>query len=526
MPATTNSDKFLNTVPRWSGQVGAAGVSSTTATVIPLQSTTGLVNGRAYFFTFNRLTGTTKNPVSSTEGLVGVVNTSTNEITTTLANRGLEGAAAAWAAGTLVEILHSAGYMNRFIEGLEVSLNQDGTLKSTALDGTKVYAADAGSTDDYAITLAPAPSAYATGQTFRFKANTANTGAASLNVNSLGAKTIKKNYNSDLATGDILANQLVEVIYDGTNFQMLSPVAAGTGIMTTDKYASRGFLLNGKIVPSVASNNLTVAIKGMDGNDPSASNPVYCRIGDTVRTITSALSVTKNAGTNWFNAGSAGLATKEIDYFVYLGYNATDGVVIGFARIPYPNEYDDFSATSTNEKYCAISTVTNAAAGDDYENVGRFAATLSAGAGYTWSVPTFTNKNLIQRPIYETRRLSYTVNPTGYSTPATISGIYKIMMTDCFVNYSFGGGTVGVSNATTLTYPLPISALPRLGEYISVCGRNYNNSSEGTGGQANIAYSGSAVGSVTLFNGVAGATWTASNGKFWEGQMIYPINNT
>lgn len=228
MPATTNSDKFLNAVPRWSGQVGAAGVSSTTATVIPLQSTTGLVNGRAYFFTFNRLTGTTKNPVSSTEGLVGVVNTSTNEITTTLANRGLEGAAAAWAAGTLVEILHSAGYMNRFIEGLEVSLNQDGTLKSTALDGTKVYAADAGSTDDYAITLAPAPTAYAAGQTFRFKANTANTGATTLNVNGLGAKTIKKNYNSDLATGDILANQLVEVIYDGTNFQMLSPVAGNT----------------------------------------------------------------------------------------------------------------------------------------------------------------------------------------------------------------------------------------------------------------------------------------------------------
>ena len=408
MPATTNSDKFLNTVPRWSGQVGAAGVSSTTATVIPLQSTTGLVNGRAYFFTFNRLTGTTKNPVSSTEGLVGVVNTSTNEITTTLANRGLEGAAAAWAAGTLVEILHSAGYMNRFIEGLEVSLNQDGTLKSTALDGTKVYAADAGSTDDYAITLAPAPSAYATGQTFRFKANTANTGASTLNVNGLGAKTIKKNYNSDLATGDILANQLVEVIYDGTNFQMLSPVAtAESGIMSTTKYAPQGFLINGKIVPSVASNNLTVAIKGMDGNDPSASNPVYVRIGDTVRTLTAALSVTKNAGTNWFNAGATELATKEIDYFVYLGYNTTDAVVIGFGRIPSANEYGDFSTTSTNEKYCAISTTTNAVSGDDYELVGRFAATLSAGAGYTWSVPTFTNKNLIQKPIYETRWLNY-----------------------------------------------------------------------------------------------------------------------
>jgi hypothetical protein len=138
-------------------------------------------------------------------------------------------------------------------------------------------------------------------------------------------------------------------------------------------------MLNGKIVPSVASNNLTVALKGLDGNDPSATNPIYVRIGDTVHSITSALSVTKNAGTNWFNAGSAELATKEIDYFVYLGYNATDGVVIGFSRIPYVTDYSQFSATSNNEKYCAISTITNAASGDDYTVVGRFAATLSAG---------------------------------------------------------------------------------------------------------------------------------------------------
>ncbi len=190
-------------------------------------------------------------------------------------------------------------------------------------------------------------------------------------------------------------------------------VDASAPIITITKYAPQGFLLNGQIVPSVASNHLTVAIKGMDGNNPSASNPVYVRIGNTVRTITSALSVTKNAGTNWCNAGSAELATKEIDYFVYLGYNATDGVVIGFSRIPYAGEYSEFSATTTDEKYCAISTITNAAAGDDYEVVGRFAATLSAGAGYTWSVPTFTNINLIQRPIYETRILYGTSVATG-----------------------------------------------------------------------------------------------------------------
>lgn len=95
-------------------------------------------------------------------------------------------------------------------------------------DGSANYAADAGASDTYAITLAPAPTAYVTGMPVSFKANTANTGAATLNVNSIGAITIKKQYNQDLATGDIVANQIVDVIYDGTNFQMQSPVAAAT----------------------------------------------------------------------------------------------------------------------------------------------------------------------------------------------------------------------------------------------------------------------------------------------------------
>ena len=57
---------------------------------------------------------------------------------------------------------------------------------------TWVYATATGAVNTYAITLTPAPTAYAVGQKFTFKANLANTGTATLNVNGLGAKTIKK----------------------------------------------------------------------------------------------------------------------------------------------------------------------------------------------------------------------------------------------------------------------------------------------------------------------------------------------
>ena len=222
--------------------------------------------------------------------------------------------------------------------------------------------------------------------------------------------------------------------------------------------APEGFLINGKIVPSVASDNLTVELKTLAGNDPSASDPIYIRLDNTIRTITSALSVTANAGTNWFNAGGTAVATKEVDYFVYLGYNSTDGVVIGFARIPFIKKYGDFNATSDNEKYAKISTITNAISTDYYTNIGRFSATLSAGAGYTWTVPTFTASNLIQRPIYESRRLQYLpemtiVAPMTLVSTSNPSGFYQIIGS----TYNVSGSILQAKSGTAGTYNVFIS---------------------------------------------------------------------
>lgn len=90
--------------------------------------------------------------------------------------------------------------------------------------GAEIYAADAGSNDTYVITLSPVPISYYTGQIFRFKANTVNTGAATLNVNSLGAKTIVKGISTTLADGDIAVGQFCTVQYDGANFVLISPL--------------------------------------------------------------------------------------------------------------------------------------------------------------------------------------------------------------------------------------------------------------------------------------------------------------
>lgn len=102
------------------------------------------------------------------------------------------------------------------------------------------HATDSVGTDAYAITITPAITAYATGQEFTFTAGTANTGACTLNVSGLGAKTIKKDVSSDLATGDILANQIVKVMYDGTNMQLISKSPVQPIVSTVQTFTSSG----------------------------------------------------------------------------------------------------------------------------------------------------------------------------------------------------------------------------------------------------------------------------------------------
>ena len=99
------------------------------------------------------------------------------------------------------------------------------TASLSIQSGAWSYAVDAAGTDTYVITLTPTPSAYTNGMVIQFNAGTANTGAATLNVNALGAKTIKKHKDQDLETGDIEAGQIVTVTYDGTNFEMQSQTA-------------------------------------------------------------------------------------------------------------------------------------------------------------------------------------------------------------------------------------------------------------------------------------------------------------
>lgn len=73
-------------------------------------------------------------------------------------------------------------------------------------------------TNTLVVTLSPAPTSLVAGFTLRFKNTTANTGAATLNVNGLGAKSIVKSGGTALSAANLKAGGVYTVCYDGSNF--------------------------------------------------------------------------------------------------------------------------------------------------------------------------------------------------------------------------------------------------------------------------------------------------------------------
>lgn len=265
----------------------------------------------------------------------------------------------------------------------------------------------------------------------------------------------------------------------------------------------QGYMLNGKITTAISSNDLVVSIKNLAGNDPSATDPVFIRIGNTVRTISAALSVTFADATNWFNLGVSEFATIEQDLFVYLGYRASDtSVFIGVSRIPYGRIYSEFNATNTDGKYLGYSGSAPAAT-DEVEVVGRFNAILGVSATFIWSLPA--TSIIINRPIYETRYLTYTPTVGGFSGTPTVAGYYHIIgrQMTFYINIS------GESNATNFTFtsPLKVSnegALPA--RIMDNGGANYSTT-------PGMAYFTDGSLTHTVYSNWNGAAWTASGVK-------------
>lgn len=169
---------------------------------------------------------------------------------------------------------------------------QDGVLTNLTL---------ASGTDAITAVASVGMTAYATGQTFTFIAAGTNTGAVTLNINSIGAKAITKNGATALSAGDIASGAIVQVSYDGTQFQLISAngvvksFSAGTTGLTPSTATSGSVTLAG---------TLNVANGGTGATSLTANNVILGNGTSAVQVVapgTSGNVLTSN-GTTWTSA--------------------------------------------------------------------------------------------------------------------------------------------------------------------------------------------------------------------------------
>ena len=87
-----------------------------------------------------------------------------------------------------------------------------------------------GSSSAYVLAASRTISTIAAGDAFVFKANHASTGAATIAIDGLATKSIKKFNDQAIAANDIESGSICHIVYDGTNFQLISSLATGAGI--------------------------------------------------------------------------------------------------------------------------------------------------------------------------------------------------------------------------------------------------------------------------------------------------------
>jgi hypothetical protein len=101
------------------------------------------------------------------------------------------------------------------------------TVNASDFQGnTPTWADTASGTNTVALTLTPAITAYEDGMPIRFRVANDCTGAVTVNVNSVGAKSLVKWNGSALISGDLQQNDVVTIVFDETNdrFQLQAPV--------------------------------------------------------------------------------------------------------------------------------------------------------------------------------------------------------------------------------------------------------------------------------------------------------------
>lgn len=121
--------------------------------------------------------------------------------------------------------------------------SQYNNLRRDVVNNAGDYVTSTGSANTYVLTIDSSYTSYTAGDKFRVKINATNTGASTGNVNGLGAKNITKN-GLPLIQNDLIAGQIYEFTYDGTNLQLTNSGGEALEVISGITYNAYGNITN------------------------------------------------------------------------------------------------------------------------------------------------------------------------------------------------------------------------------------------------------------------------------------------
>lgn len=140
-------------------------------------------------------------------------------------------------------------------------------------DAAHVYVGSIAGTNTVTGSISTTPTSYTTGQVYGWIVANTNTGAVTVNFNSIGAKSLTKRGTSPLVGGELLAGACVTAMYDGTQFQLLSASRLASGTAISPSSTTADFT----DIPSWAK-RITLILSGISTNGTS---PPMVQIGDS-----------------------------------------------------------------------------------------------------------------------------------------------------------------------------------------------------------------------------------------------------
>jgi len=218
---------------------------------------------------------------------------------------------------------------------------KDGTLAKDAANVSQIQNSNAillasvAGTDTITASLSPALTAYANGQIFTLIPANTNTGAVTININGLGAKSITKNGSTALVAGDLVAGVTYSLQYDGTRFQKIAgsdyAKSGANSDITSLSGLTTALAASGANSDITSLSGLTTPLSQAQGGTGANTIPVFSAYQSSAQTLATATYTKITVDTEEYDTNN-NFATSRFTCTVPGYYLFTAGIAVGATR--------------------------------------------------------------------------------------------------------------------------------------------------------------------------------------------------